>query len=175
VLIITVELTGSRPGELLGCIWKDYDFDSGILTIHRRLEKHSRMIKDTKTHQKRSTYLVTPNQIALLGQYKNSKFRKSGDFIWPKQTGRPLSKSLVNHRFKKSLQRFGLREIMLYDLRHGDITELLNDGVPNNKIQERVGYASATITKDRYGHFLPSAQEKSTRKWERTRLKNRCF
>ena len=64
----------------------------------------------------------------------------------------------------------GLRKIRVYDLRHGHITELLNDGVPDNQIQERVGHASATMTKDRYGHFLAGAQEKSIREWESTRF-----
>ena len=64
-----------------------------------------------------------------------------------------------------------LRKIRLYDLRHGHITEPLNDGVPYKQIQERVGHSSATMTKDRYGHFVVGAQEKSIRKWERTRFK----
>ena len=169
-LIVTVAVTAARPGELLACLWKDYDFDSGTLTIQHSLESHSHGIKDTKTHQKRLVPLLEMNRAALLEHYKNSKFTKPDDFIWPNKSGGSLNESLVNHHFTKSIGKLGLRKIRLYDLRHGHITELLNDGVPDKQIQERVGHSSATMTKDRYGHFLVGAQEKSIRKWERARF-----
>jgi integrase len=147
-------------------LWKDYDFDSGTLTIQHSLENHSHGIKDTKTHQKRFVPLLEINRAALLDHYKNSKFTKPNDFIWPNESGGSLNESLVNHRFTKRILKLGLRKIRLYDLRHGHIIELLNDGVPDKQIQERVGHSSALMTKDRYGHFLVGAQEKSIRKWE---------
>ena len=58
-----------------------------------------------------------------------------------------------------SIKNLGLRKIRLYDLRHGHITELLNDGVTDKQIQERVGHSSATMTKDRYEHFVVGAQQ----------------
>ena len=169
-LIVTVAVTGSRPGELLASFWKDYDFDSNTLTIQHSLESHSHCIKDTKTHQKRWVPLLELNRAALLEHYKNSKFNKPDDFIWPNESGGSLNESLVNHRFTKSIRKLGLRKIRLYDLRHGHITELLNDNVPDKQIQERVGHASATMTKDRYGHFMVGAQEKSIREWESKRF-----
>ncbi len=170
-LIVTIALTGARPGELLANHWKDYDFETGTLTIQHSLENHSHTIKDTKTHQERFVPFVELNRVALLGHYNNSTFNKPDDFIWPNKSGGSLDESLVNRRFTRSIRKLGLRKIRLYDLRHGHITELLNDGVPDKQIQERVGHSSATMTKDRYGHFLVGAQEKSIRKWERTRFK----
>ncbi len=170
-LIVTIALTGARPGELLANRWGDYDFETGTLTIQHSLENHSRTIKDTKTHQARFVPLVELNRVVLLEHYSNSKFNKPDDFIWPNKSGGPLDESLINRRFTRSIQKLGLRKIRLYDLRHGHITELLNDGVPDKQIQERVGHSSATMTKDRYGHFLVGAQEKSIRKWESTRFK----
>jgi integrase len=170
-LIVTITLTGARPGELLANHWKDYDFETGTLTIQHSLENHSHTIKDTKTHQERFVPLVELNRVVLLEHHKNSKFNKPDDFIWPNKSGSSLDESLVNRRFTRSIRKLGLRKIRLYDLRHGYIIELLNDGVPDKQIQERVGHSSTTMTKDRYGHFLVGAQEKSIRKWERTRFK----
>jgi integrase len=169
-LVVTMALTGSRPGEMLATFWKDYDFESGTLTIQRSLENHSHGIKDTKTHQKRLVPLLEINRAALLEHYKNSKFTRPDDFIWPNESGGPLNESLVNHHFTRSIKKLGLRKIRLYDLKHGHITELLNDGVPDKQIQERVGHSSGTMTKDRYGHFMPGAQQESIREWERTRF-----
>ena len=114
--------------------------------------------------------LLELNRVVLLEHYKNSKFTGPDNYIWPNKSGGPLSESDVNCRFTESILQLGLRKIRLYDLRHGHITELLNDGVPDKQIQERVGHASATMTKDRYGHFMVGAQEESIRKWERTRF-----
>jgi integrase len=169
-LIATVALTGARPGELMAGLWKDYDFDSGTLTIEHSLENHSHTIKDTKTHQKRSVPLLELNRAILLEHYKSSKFTKPDDFIWANKSGGPLNESLVSRHFTQSIRKLGLRKIRFYDLKHGHITELLNDGVPDKQIQERVGHSSATMTKDRYGHFVVGAQEKSIRTWERARF-----
>jgi hypothetical protein len=106
---------------------------------------------------------VELNRVVLLGHYNNSKFNKPNDFFWTNMSGGSLNWFLANRRFTQSIRKLGLRKIRLYDLRHGHITELLNDGVPDKQIQERVGHSSATMTKDRYGHFLVGAQEKSIR------------
>ena len=107
----------------------------------------------------------------LLDHYEKSKFTEPEDFIWTNSAGNHLDESRLSRRFTKSIKRLGLRKIRLYDLRHGHITELLNDGIPDKQIQERVGHSSATMTKDRYGHFMVGAQEKSMKDWESQRFK----
>jgi integrase len=147
-----------------GDIWSSVFRISAVKILSVISNRCSHSIKDTKTHQKRFVPLVELNRATLLEHYKSSKFNKPDDFIWPNQSGGSLNESLVNHRFTQSIRKLGLRKIRLYDLSHGHITELLNDGVPDKQIQERVGHSSATMTKDRYGHFLVGAQEKSIRK-----------
>ena len=81
-----------------------------------------------------------------------------------------MNESAISRRFTESLRKRGMRPIRLYDLRHTHITYLLNDNVPDKQIQQRVGHASATMTKDRYGHFMVGAQEASIREWESKRF-----
>jgi len=118
---------------------------------------------------------VEINRAILHWHYENSKFNKPDDFIWPNTTGSALNESLISRRFTKSIAKLGLPKIRLYDLRHGHITELLNDGVPDTQIQERVGHSSSTMTKDRYGHFVVGEQKKSIQKWENTRFPKTSF
>jgi integrase len=81
-----------------------------------------------------------------------------------------MNESTISHRFTESLRKKGMRPIRLYDLRHTHITHLLNDNIPDKQIQQRVGHSSATMTKDRYGHFLVGAQEQSIHEWEAKRF-----
>jgi integrase len=169
-LIATAALIGCRPSELLPRRWKDIDFNHGTLLITSSLECHTGEVKDTKTHQKRVVPLTNLNINILLEHQANSKFIKSDDLIWPNESGGFLDESEVSGRFSETLRERGFRHIRLYDLRHGHITELLNDNVPDKQIQHRVGHSSATMTKDRYGHFMVGAQEQSIRDWERKRF-----
>ncbi|MGH3480513.1 MAG: site-specific integrase [Nocardioidaceae bacterium] len=57
-------ITGARRGELLGLAWEHLDLPSGLLTIRRNLvrENGKMAIKDTKTHQMRSSASIrTPS------------------------------------------------------------------------------------------------------------------
>jgi integrase len=91
------------------------------------------------------------------------------DLIFADLEGQPINPDTATPAFTKIASRAGLK-LRLHDLRHGHITELLNDGLPDKQIHERVGHSSATMTKDRYGHFLVGAQEKAIRKWGRARF-----
>jgi len=120
--------------------------------IQHSLESHSHSIK-TQRHIKKGLCPRELNRSIILEHYKNSKFTKPDDFIWPNKSGGSLNESLVNHRFTQSIKKLGLRKIRLYDLRHGHITETTNDGVPDKQIQERVGHSSANYDQRQYGTF----------------------
>ena len=55
-LIALAATTGARRGELLGLRWGDVDFAAGTLTIERSvavIDRHTLVVKDTKTHSSR--------------------------------------------------------------------------------------------------------------------------
>jgi integrase len=169
--VVTMALTGTGPGELLPRRWKDVDWEHEMLSVTSNLECHTLQEKKPKNeYRNRFIPLLEYNLTVLREHFAGSKFKKPDDLIWPNESGNFMREDYVSKGFSKSLKDLGLRHIRLYDLRHGHITELLNAGVPDKQIQERVGHASATMTKDRYGHFMVGAQEQSIRDWERQRF-----
>jgi integrase len=76
--------------------------------------------------------------------------------------GKHLRNGNVTKRsFKKILERAGLPEIRLYDLRHTCATLLLLANVPAKVVSERLGHAGVTITLNTYSHILPDMQEQA--------------
>ena len=53
------------------------------------------------------------------------------------------------------LERAGLPNIRLHDLRHTCTTLLLSKGVHPKLVQELLGHATISITLDTYSHVLP--------------------
>ncbi len=71
------------------------------------------------------------------------------------------------------------RGLRFHDLRHTHISILLDLGTPVNDVAARVGHASPTMTRDRYGHAMPHADDrvlgrlaaaKAARRGERLRV-----
>ena len=71
--------------------------------------------------------------------------------------------NLRRNSFKPILERGGLPDIRLYDLRHTCATMLLLADVPAKVVSERLGHSSITLTLDIYSHVLPTMQKRSGR------------
>jgi integrase len=64
------------------------------------------------------------------------------------------AKNLTARSFKPILERAGLPDIRLHDLRHTCATLLLFKGVHPKLDQELLGHATIAITLDTYSHVL---------------------
>ena len=63
----------------------------------------------------------------------------------------------MRHVFKRMLQKAGLRQIQIHDLRHTFASLLLQQGESVVYVKEQLGHASIQITVDTYGHLIPGA------------------
>jgi hypothetical protein len=52
----------------------------------------------------------------------------------------------------------GLRPIGLHECRHTAVSQMLDAGIPIEKVSKFNGHASITTTIDRYGHLLPGGE-----------------
>ncbi len=164
-LIATAVTTGERQGELLAQQWKHLDLDRKVLRVCRSLESHGgkMRIKDTKNHQARSVALFDFT-VDVLSRHKQNSYNDEPDgLIFCRQDGKPLDGTGVTKSFSESLKRIGLRHVRFHDLRHTHATLLLSEGFPIKALQERLGHASAKMTLDLYGHFVPGLQDKFVR------------
>jgi integrase len=69
--------------------------------------------------------------------------------------------NLSRRHFKPLLERAGLPDIRLYDLRHTFATLWLESGEHPNILQEILGHSRISVTLDTYSHVVPHMQREA--------------
>jgi len=79
--------------------------------------------------------------------------------------GTPHSVPNLTYRYYRPiLNKAGLPQIRLYDLRHTHATILLIDEVHPKVVAERLGHSTIVLTMDTYSHVIPTMQRDATDK-----------
>src|SRR4029077_570103 len=77
------------------------------------------------------------------------------------EEGLPLRRSFYRRHYKPAVRRAGLPEALrFHDLRHSCAAILIAQGAHPKEIQERLGHSTIKLTFDRYGHLLPSLDDR---------------
>jgi integrase len=93
------------------------------------------------------------------------------DLVFASEVGAPLRFNRITyHHFRPTLERAGLRQIRLYDLRHIWVTLSLLSGVSPKTVSEQAGHSSVRFTLDYYAHVVSSEREGAS-----DRLENLLF
>lgn len=161
-----VALTGMRRGELLGLSWKDVDFKTGQINIHRtRIRAGNQTIFDTPKSQKSKRIIeIDLDTMQKLQAWKiaQAKERLSLGGTWSDTenlvvtdpTGKAPSFSAFDRMFKKTLRDAGLPEMKFHSLRHSYVIAALRSGGALKAVSERVGHGDPTITQRVYNHVI---------------------
>lgn len=84
----------------------------------------------------------------------------SGKTIEPWAFLAPEGKRWDERNFRRSwyrcLEKAEIRKVRFHDLRHSDVSLLIEQGAHPKYIQEQGGHSSIQVTMDTYGHRLPS-------------------
>jgi integrase len=158
--------SGAGPGESFALEWTDVNFQTGMVSVVHSLEDdggHLR-VKGPKRATRRRHIRLSPHTLDVLHQHR--KLALAGGMadapVFHDTLGKHLRNGNVTKRsFKLILERAGLPEIRLYDLRHTCATLLLLANVPAKVVSERLGHASVTITLNVYSHILPDMQRQA--------------
>jgi integrase len=156
---------GLREGELLGLRWNDVDLEAGTLSVRRTLSetRTGHIFEQPKNGKGRSIQLTNTAAEALRTHRKrqNEERLRLGPLwedhglVFPSQKGTTMNaKNLTARSFKPILERAGLPDIRVHDLRHTCATLLLFKGVHPKLVQELLGHATIAITLDTYSHVL---------------------
>ncbi len=167
--------SGMRPGEALGLKWEDINFDNNRATIRRTLVRVGKgwMLEEPKTRQSRRTIPIPAGTMQDIKEHqenqaehiKQANTYNDQSFVFANSNGDPLmERNIVRRHFKPILEKEGLPNIRLYDLRHTCATLLLSQGVNPKIVSERLGHASTTLTMDVYSHVLPDMQQEASDK-----------
>lgn len=163
-MIVTAVQVGARQGELLARQWKDYDSESGALSIYSS-KKRGQRIGPTKTKQSRRTLTLPAaaraaldadrSRFIALGSYRES------DLIWPAMDGTLLEPThLLRGIFHPMLVEAECPIIRFHDLRHTAATILLRTMQPH-QVAEILGHTTAALIWKTYGHVIPKDLQKA--------------
>lgn len=134
----------------------------GKFILVRRSYKRGR-IGHTKTGKQRrvdmsNQLLVTLRDFHLTRKKEalESGTGKVEEFILHRN-GKPIAQNSIRYPFKRNLEKAGLREIRVHDIRHTYASLLFTDGASPVYVKEQMGHSSIQITVDSYGHMIPNS------------------
>lgn len=171
-IIATAILTGMRRGEILGLRWQDIDFEKGLIHVRQQLQYiqgKGYFFKTPKQHSIRDIPMPLPlNAIfrsirkqqaevkAIYEQAAKDSCKESQytdlDLVFCRYDGRPLNPSGLTRRFQDLLEQHGFEPIRFHALRHTFATMARAAGVPIENLQDILGHADISTTKNLYTH-----------------------
>jgi integrase len=150
-----------RLGELLALQWRDIDWHGKFILVRRSYMR--RRLNHTKSGKQRRVDMSSQLIVALkeLHLARKKEALESGigrveEFIFHRN-GTPIAQNSIRYPFKRILEKAGLREIRLHDIRHTYASLLFSDGASPVFVKEQMGHSSIQITADIYGHLIPSS------------------
>jgi integrase len=70
----------------------------------------------------------------------------------------PLSNNKIETHFKDDLEKAGMPDMRVHDLRHSHASLLWHSGVPVPEISKRLGHSSSKTTMAIYAHIFDTHQ-----------------
>lgn len=179
VYVVTL-FTGMREGEVLGLTWDCVDFDKGIITINKQLQKERRgtgayhLVSPKNGKGRRITPARTVMEVLKAQQQKQAEWKRlvgeaweGSDFVFTDPMGHHLSAQTVYLHFKKLAAKAGYPEARFHDLRHSYAVAALQSGDDIKTVQENLGHHTAAFTLDVYGHVTEQMKQDSADRMDR--------
>ncbi len=181
LMFVTV-FCGLRQGEVMGLTWDCVDFDRGIITINKQLQKERREGGGGEyrfvplKNDKQRTLTPAPEVFTVLRrtQVEQMKARlKAGqgwnnmlNLVFTRALGNHLSSRTVYNNFKRVAQKIGLPDVRFHDLRHTYATLSLQNGDDIKTVSENLGHATVAFTLDTYGHVTEKMKKDSANRMQ---------
>ncbi len=155
-------ITGLRRGELLGLRVRDFDSQTGLITIARtRVVVSGRTVtKEPKTKRSRRTVALDSVTSHLLRDIADSR-QDQESHIFLDGSGHGLNPGWVSRRFVVVAAQAGLPPVRFHDLRHTSATLGLARGESLKEVSVRLGHSSVAVTGDLYVQVPTSLAQRS--------------
>jgi integrase len=170
LIVATALYTGLRISELLGLIWDDVDFASGMVHVRAQLSRAHRGERAQRVAPKTAASVrdipLVPQLAGLLVTHKlATPFCAGTDWVFATSHGTPYGHRNVARRcLTRAAERAGLNDdgsspLRFHDLRHAFASHLIVDlGLDVAQVSRIVGHASPTITLNVYTHLFDDAR-----------------
>ena len=156
--------TGMRLGELLAVKWGDIDFNSGYIMVRRTYKRGK--FTEPKNKKHRSVDMSESLKDVLKDQATRQKrdtlkngWSEPPELLFTTRAGKAIEQNYIRRVFKKALQKAGLREIRIHDLRHTFASQMLSLGESPVYVKEQLGHHSIQLTVDTYGHWIKTKRQ----------------
>ncbi len=175
--------SGARRAELLGVKWSSVDLQAATVRIERRLLRATEPDPDTgkgrvvmveapatKTGEGgERTIAIDAATVAALKAWQQGQRRErmrwgaarkgtvppSAGWVFTREDGLPTSADYVQGRFARLARDADVPRIRFHDLRHTTASILLDRGVPEATIKQRLGWSpNSPMLRTVYGHAM---------------------
>lgn len=176
---------GLRRGEIVGVKWSDIDFENKVLhitgTVKDKGETGSKITNlyyepTAKTSSSIRSFPISDTAINYLKKLKSEQDKRKkktsynhkwDDFICVRNNGDLIPLEFVSRKFPKLCEKAGLKRIKLHELRHTNISLLLEAGANMKELQEWAGHSSYSTTANIYSHIQAKSKNKLTQSLEK--------
>ncbi len=169
---------GMRRGEIIGLKWECIDFENKTLPIIGTMKdkgEHGVQLmgqwyeSTAKTASSLRTFPMHSTAVEYFQQLKEQQNENKknpnynhawDDFVCVRETGELLRLEYVSRSFPKLCEKCGLRKIGIHELRHSNISLLLENGASMKELQEWAGHGSYGTTANIYSHLQAKSKLK---------------
>jgi len=167
-----------RIGEILGLRWQDIDLETEQLSVRQALQRTKSGGLELVEPKSRTSIrsMVLPAFVARIlrqQQPRQKQQRRWGglrrqdqDLVFTSSLGTPIEPDNVRRRFKVLLNKAGLRDMRLHDLRHSCPSFLLAQGLPPRAIIELLSHSQISLPMNTYAHVMPSLMKDAAQKMD---------
>ncbi len=158
VMYLAAAMTGLRQGELVALRWRDVDWTARRVRVRR-----NRARRQYGTPKSKGSSRSVPLADRLGGEldrlHQRSAYQGDEELVFGHpHRGTPLGETTIRDRYRKALERAGVRRVRFHDLRHTFGTAMAAQGVPMRTLQEWMGHAGIATT-EIYADYRPSEHE----------------
>lgn len=163
-LLISI-YTGARLGEVCALMWCDIDFDRGIISIERTVQRIS-YGEETKLVIQTAKTKNSIRQVPFQGSLKRIlfKLKTEGDVYVATGTSKVLEPRLLQLHLKKTLISLELPNVKYHTLRHTFASRCVQCNVDVKSLSEVLGHSSVSITLNKYVHTSIDEQRRQLEK-----------
>jgi integrase len=160
-------MMGLRPGEVRGLRWSDINWDEKTMTIERQLQRvkdEGLVFRQVKQKEVR-TLPLTQTQLIILETHRDYQSMNKQNWvsdeglIFPNTIGRPLDAKREHKWWKDLLNRAGVKNYTIYQMRKTAFTHFANLGVPHATLLAYSGHTNIGTVMKHYAFSTSESME----------------